>query len=295
MWCKWRGVAQPGSAPEWGSLNKAKSLSNPQVLIDKFLTSRRQELSPRTIEFYYDRLIRAKEIIGTNITAQDINAFFKYLPCSNGNKHAYWRALTVFYRWLYSPKSGLGLNPQDNPMLLLDAPKVEKRILPSLTPDEINYLIDQADSPRDKAIISLFADSGARLNELANIRLSDINFNDRLIKILGKGNRERYIVFGNRTGELLKQWIDEFKPTSNLWNLDRWAIINILRRLQERTGIKCNPHTFRRSFASILAKRGVDSLHIMRLGGWSSLDMVDKYTKSVKFEDSLKLYSPIVS
>jgi len=56
-----------------------------------------------------------------------------------------------------------------------------------------------------------------------------------------------------------------------------------------------NPHTFRRTFASILAKRGVDSLHIMRLGRWESIQMVERYTRSVRFEDSLKLYSPIVS
>ncbi len=52
--------------------------------------------------------------------------------------------------------------------------------------------------------------------------------------------------------------------------------------------------TFCRTFASILAKRGVDSLHIMRLGRWESIQMVERYTRSVKFDDSLRLYSAIV-
>jgi len=69
----------------------------------------------------------------------------------------------------------------------------------------------------------------------------------------------------------------------------------MLKRLSVRTGLPCNPHTFRRTFASILAKRGVDSLHIMRLGRWESIQMVERYTRSVGFEDSLKLYSAIVS
>jgi len=68
----------------------------------------------------------------------------------------------------------------------------------------------------------------------------------------------------------------------------------MLRRFSAKTGLPCNPHTFRRTFASILAKRGVDSLHIKRLGRWESMAMVERYTSSVRFEDSLKLYSSIV-
>jgi integrase len=76
-------------------------------------------------------------------------------------------------------------------------------------------------------------------------------------------------------------------------------IIVVALRLEGRGSLRpraclCDAHTFRRSFASILAKRGIDSLHIMRLGRWESIAMVDRYTKSVKFEDSLKLYTPIM-
>jgi integrase len=68
----------------------------------------------------------------------------------------------------------------------------------------------------------------------------------------------------------------------------------MLRRLEAKTELPCRAHTFRRTFASILTKRGVDSLHIMRLGRWESIQMVERYPRSVKFEDSLKLYSDIV-
>ena len=69
----------------------------------------------------------------------------------------------------------------------------------------------------------------------------------------------------------------------------------MLYRLQERTGLNCNPHTFRRTFASNLYRAGLDVENIMRLGGWSTLDMVLTYTKSVKFEDSLRIYQSIQS
>ena len=75
-----------------------------------------------------------------------------------------------------------------------------------------------------------------------------------------------------------------------LWDINSEGICGMLRDLKSKTGLPCNAHTFRRTFASILAKRGVDSLHIMRLGRWESIAMVERYTRSVKFEDSLKLY-----
>ena len=110
-------------------------------------------------------------------------------------------------------------------MLLLEAPKVEKRILPSLVPEQINYLIEQAEYLRDKATISLFADSGARLNELTNIQFANIDWDNRLIKVFGKGGRERYIIFGERTASYLKEWLKEYQPTGNIWGLNRWNII----------------------------------------------------------------------
>jgi len=76
----------------------------------------------------------------------------------------------------------------------------------------------------------------------------------------------------------------------NIWHMRPRGIQNTLERLERRTGLKCNPHTFRRTFASNLHHAGLDVEHIMRLGGWESLDMVLRYTRSVKFENSLRLY-----
>jgi site-specific recombinase XerD len=179
-------------------------------------------------------------------------------------------------------------------VLLVESPKVQRRILPSLTPDQLDYLIDQAECTRDKAIISLFADSGLRLSELANIKQASIDWQHRLIKVICKGNREGLAPFGQRTEKLLREWITQHSDSGNLWDLKARGIAWMLWRLGAKTGLPCNAHTFRRTFASVLSKRGVDSLHIMRLGRWQSLAMVDRYTKSVQFEDSLKLYTSVM-
>lgn len=68
----------------------------------------------------------------------------------------------------------------------------------------------------------------------------------------------------------------------------------MLKRLQKQAGIKANPHSFRRAFAIELRKRGVDSLTVQYLGGWESLDMVERYSKAAKQEIALAEYVPLM-
>jgi site-specific recombinase XerD len=130
--------------------------------------------------------------------------------------------------------------------------------------------------------------NGCFTGDLAHI------WQNRLIKVKCKGGKEGLAVFGKRAEALLKQWLSTYKSDGKLWDLKACGISIMLQRLKEGTDLPCNSHTFRRTFASILAKRGVDSLHIKRLGRWASIQMVERYTQSVQFEDSLKLYSDIV-
>ena len=106
-------------------------------------------------------------------------------------------------------RSGFNLRPDHNPILLVDPPKKPKLILPSLTKEQVELLIDKAHFVRDKAIISLFTDSGLRLSELLNIKLRDINWQSRIIKVLGKSNKEAYAPFGSLTEQYLRLWLDE--------------------------------------------------------------------------------------
>ena len=256
--------------------------------MSRFLDARRQGISPRTLEFYEACL--KKFLSSYKLTSIDINAFLANLDCHNG-KNAYYRAIRCFCNWLY--RQGL---IKDNPITRVDAPKMTKVILPSLTPEQVEYLIQQADNTRDKAIISLFADSGIRLNELVNIKARHIDWESQTVTVWGKGGKQRKAPFTKRTAELLKQVVRDNKVSNvskNVWGLERRGVQIMLYRLEEKTGLPCSPHTFRRTFASNLHRAGLDVEHIMRLGGWESLDMVLRYTRSVKFEESLRLYRDI--
>jgi site-specific recombinase XerD len=166
--------------------------------------------------------------------------------------------------------------------------------LPCLNEDEVEYILEQARNVRDRAIISLFVDSGIRLNELVNIRLDDIDWESQTVMIMGKGNKQRKALFTERTASMLKQ-LNMDNEHGNIWGMTRRGIMIMLYRLHKQTGLPSNPHTFRRTFASNLHRHGLDVEHIMRLGGWESLDMVLRYTKSVKFEESLKVYRELES
>jgi integrase/recombinase XerD len=263
-------------------------------LISKFLKSRRQGLSKETIKFYNGYLTRALSLIGFNIKADTVAYFLSKLQCGNGGKHAYFRALRAFYSWLYSKKSGYNLNLQDNPMLLIEAPRVEKRLMSSVTEQQVDCLINSADTLRDKCIISLLADSGMRLTELANIKVIDINWDTYTITIWGKGNKQRKAPFTERTAILLKALVANDTTGQNIWGINKFGIQKLLKRFKENTGIPCNPHSFRRGFACNLHRKGLSTLDIMHLGGWADLSMVLRYTRSITFEDCLEHYKQVI-
>jgi len=263
---------------------------SPHQLLSKFTESRRQGLSSTTIKFYKGYLSRAIPVIGLNVTGQDITNFLNSLQCTNGGKHAYYRALRACYGWLYSRKSGYDLNPQYNPILAVEPPKVERKILPSLTPEQVNTLINVADNLRDKCIISLFADSGMRLNELVNMKAQEIDWEVYTVTIWGKGNKQRKAPFTNKTAILLGDWLSNNGHSPNIWGMNGRQVEWMLRNLEKQTGIKCNPHSFRRGFACNLHRKGLSTLDIMHLGGWQDLNMVLRYTRSVTFEDCLAHY-----
>ena len=247
-------------------------------------------VSPKTIVFYKDRLYKfASNVDYSKATSQSVQRYLNSIP-ANGNglatRHASFRAIKTFYRWL---NAEYGLK---NPVTNLKAPILGKPILPSLSGEQVLTLIDQAHSVRDRAVISLLVDSGLRLSELTNISPHNIDWYNRTIKILGKGRKEGYAPFGELSGRYLKEWLSEYQPNGNIWGLKKRGVQIMLKRLERETGLPCNPHTFRRTFACLLRKAGLDTMTIKDLGRWESLEMVQRYTRSVTFQDSLRFYKP---
>ena len=250
-------------------------------------------VSHKTSCFYRERLskfIRAVDY--KQATRRDIGKYLNSIPSNKyglGTRHASYRAIKTFYRWLHSEYGFI------NSMEGMPAPILGKPLLPSLEKEQVFYLIDKVFSVRDEAIISLFTESGLRLSELANIKRDHINWANRTVRVVGKGRKEAYAAFGELTEKYLSAWLEQYTPNGNIWGLSESGIVSMLKRLEAATGLPCNPHTFRRTFACLLRKAGVDSVTIKDLGRWESLEMVQRYTRSVSFDDSLKFYKPPLS
>jgi site-specific recombinase XerD len=280
----------------YGTQGKDKRIETRKA-INSFLKSRRDGISPKTVTFYSGYLNRSISFLGLTPKPNEVYEFINSLSCSIGGKHAYYRAISVFYNWLYSPKSGFGFDINSNPIALVDPPKKPKLILPSLSREQIQLLMEKTHCVRDKAIIALFTESGLRLSELVNIKYEDIDWNSKIIRVLGKGSKEGYAPFGNMSEQFLKQWLAEYKPKSGqyIWDIHFWGVKFMLDNLRIETGLPCNSHTFRRTFACLLRKAGVDTMTIKDLGRWESLEMVQRYTRSITFQDSLKFYKAPLS
>jgi integrase/recombinase XerC len=149
----------------------------------------------------------------------------------------------------------------------VDPPIPTKRILPSLTIQQVQYLIDSAGNLRDKCIITLLADSGMRLNEITNVKTENIDRTNHTITVWGKGNKQRRAPFTEKTATILSEWLSNNGHSNNVWDMTRRGIQSMLNDYKEKTGLPCNAHTFRRTFGSNLHRRGMDIEHIMRLGG----------------------------
>ncbi len=272
------------------------TLAKPQAedYLSLFFESRKaMGVSPKTVLFYKYMLCPfAAQVDYLKAKRQDVERHLNSIPPNNNGlatRHASFRAIKTFYRWL---NSQFGIR---NPIMGMSAPILGKPIMPSLDRDQVLSVIDQANNIRDKAIIALFTESGLRLSELAHIRSKDINWCSGIIKVMGKGRKEAYAPFGEMTRTYLNQWLAQYSPNGNIWGINDYSIKVMLQRLEKRTGIKCNPHTFRRTFACLLRKAGVDTMTIKDLGRWESLEMVQRYTRSISFQDSLKFYKAPLS
>ena len=144
-------------------------------------------------------------------------------------------------------------------------------------------LLEHCHCERDKAFISLLWYSGMRLSEAINVRASDFNWSENTVTILGKGNKYRKALACNG---LVRQWFTEHDS----FELNKGGVQTMLKRLTAETGIHCNAHAFRRGFAVHQIKSGLSTRVVQSLGGWEQISMVERYSKSLTFDDALQLY-----
>ena len=200
-------------------------------------------------------------------------------------------SLRMFYRYLVLEK-----RIENNPFLLVKSPKKEKKLPKFLYPNEIEALLSiNDDTPlgvRNHTIILLLYSTGIRVSELVNIKLCDLDFSSFCIKILGKGNKERYVYFLENTKKQLLDYIKSARIklvkknnpylflNNNGEKLTTTGIRYILDKMITNASlkIKISPHVIRHTFATHLLNNGCDITSVQLLLGHESLKATQIYT-----------------
>jgi len=187
---------------------------------------------------------------------------------------------------------------ETNPLELIEAPKIGRKLPDTLSTKEIDAIISSIDlgstqGERNRATIETLYGCGLRVSELINLKISDLFFDEGFIKVTGKGDKERFVPIGNLTQKYINIYKNEVRihvPIQNEYSdilflnrrgkqLTRAMIFTIVKQLGEKAGIKktISPHTFRHSFATHLLENGADLRAIQLMLGHESITTTEIY------------------
>jgi len=243
-------------------------------LFNRFLESRPQGISQRTVESYHYTLTG---FIGYSLTADGITKYLNSLSCRNG-KLKFYSCLRALFGWL--SQNGY---TSSNPIKCVCPPKTQKKLLPAISREQLDKLLAHCHCEKDGALIDLLWYSGMRISEAVNVRSTDFNWEEGTVIVLGKGNKYRKCLSGNGT---VKKWFTRHES----FELTKGGAQTLLKRLKAESGIQCNAHSFRRGFCVHLVKSGLSTRTVQALGGWENIAMVERYSKSFGFDDALSVY-----
>ncbi len=246
-------------------------------------------------KFFYYLSTEKKDIF--NIHTNDIIKFLKSKEIEKNSKRSIARIISTlrqFYNFLLI-KNYVKVNPLDK----IEQPRIEKNIPDYLTVQEINHFfsvfnLSNIYEIRDRCIFEIMYVSGLRISEVCNLKLNDIDFNELEIIVTGKGNKQRIVPFGEKTLEILKQYLKQSRPyiSKNRRNLeflfiskkgsklDRKSVWKLLQKYAKRAEIikPISPHTFRHSFATHMIQNHADLRLVQELLGHMDISTTQIYT-----------------
>lgn len=273
------------------------------------LSCRVEDLSDSTIQSYerklsvFVRFCSSIEVTDAHhITAHHIRLFLLKLQetCQRVSIHNYYRAIRRFFNWMVEEGT-----LSQNPMSSIRLRKPPDKIIQPFRLEQIRDLLLLCDDTkflgaRNKAIILTFLDTGLRLTELASIDIKDVDFDHEIIKVMGKGAKERIVRIGKstqramlryllmRSDELSCLWVSEERRPLTHWGIE--IMIRKLGKIAGFTGVRCSPHTFRHSFAINCLRNGMGEFNLQILLGHTSLYMTRRYVSTLGAEDSFKAH-----
>jgi site-specific recombinase XerD len=260
---------------------------------------RAENRSEHTIASYLDSLCQAEAFLAgrgrtlVDARREDLEAFLGELlgrraPETVATRY---RRLRVLYRWLEEEDEITA-----NPMAKMKPPIIPEQPVPVVPEDGLRRLLATCagksfEDRRDTALILLLVDVGPRRAELMGLTVADVDFDLDVLLVLGKGRRERALPFGRKSAVVLDRYLRvrvRHKDAGLPWlwlgrkgRLTEWGLVMMLRRRGAQAGLPgLYPHQLRHTFAHEWLALGGNETDLMRLAGWKSRAMLQRYGSS---------------
>jgi integrase/recombinase XerD len=231
------------------------------------------------------------------ININHITGFFNSLNelgLTSTTSARYFSSTKGFFNYLH-----LNKYIEENPVERLSSPKLSKNLPVVLTVDEINSIIDLPDTSnklglRDKSLLELLYACGTRVTEIINLKISDLFFKEEIIRVFGKGSKERVVPIGSSAIHWVEEYLLKSRPllekklksenivflNSRGMKLSRMGVWKIINRYTTQSGVKreVHPHTFRHSFATHLLEGGADLRAVQEMLAHADISTTQIYT-----------------
>ncbi len=250
-------------------------------------------LSKNTVLAYQNDLVAFFDFLDSKnieeITRKDFSAYTKFLARKNLNPTTITRknaSIKGFFKFLCYRR-----DIKTNPAISIISPKTPKKLPRVLSIAEIEKILKNHLNPLELAIIELLYSSGIRVSELVNLELKNLDLNSRVIKVFGKGSKERIVPINKKCIDRLKSYLKKRELTELKFSFNkslflddkgkkitRQKVYRIIRAQGELIDKKISPHTIRHSFATHLLECGADLRVVQELLGHSSIVTTQLYT-----------------
>ncbi len=267
--------------------------------VESFLALSAARLAPRTVEAYRRDLADLEAWLGgspAEATNDQLAAYVAQLRADGLAATTIARRVAAL-RSFYRHQVLLGARP-DNPAAELELPRRRRALPRTLSPGEVERLIDAATgttprSLRDRALVELLYGAGLRVSEAVGLERAGVDLEQRLVRVVGKGSKERIVPIGREAVEALRRYLSRGRPYLDKRHrpelflnaqggaLTRAGAFLILRRLAEGAGLepeRVHPHLLRHSFATHLLEGGADLRSVQEMLGHADLATTELYT-----------------